>query len=305
MALVVALVAAVGAWQGVFSTLGLTQADFERDVREATRNFGNSLEAPWIPRKASQAAKAMSEEQRAAVVRELGAMAKALVMSPAFQKAHADHIKTAHQAVDHAIQVKSQEQMLAEASRGKADDLTAAMTRQAAVQMAKALRESPVESVKMMFKDDVKSWTRQAQSTGSRKAKGEKFLARAKEIEPWADSKPEEFKKAYSLLKSAEMDGPSTEEELASTGNSVQLQEEQRQWNQFNLKGLLKKRLNAIVAEAATVDFAAQTTMSGSTKKFVNPAYERKSTVWKMMYRAGKAPTLAASDLAKAWLKEL
>lgn len=295
-----ALCAAAAAWQGALPTLSLNQPDFEKGVRDTTRNFGNSIEPPWIPRKTAAAAKAMTESQRATAVRELGAMAKALVMSPAFQKAHADYIRSSYKAVDHGIQAKTQSQMLAEAT---AQGNTSDMMRQAAVQMATALRGAPPESLIPMFQSDIKTWTRQALSNGPRKDKAQQLLARAKEIEPWATSKPEEFRKAYSLLKSAEMGGPSTEAEFASTGNSVQSQEEQRQWNQFNLKDLLKRRLTAIIAEAATVDFSAQTT--GKDKRFANPAYERKSNLWKLMYRAGQAPTMAASDFAKSWLKEL
>jgi hypothetical protein len=38
---------------------------------------------------------------------------------------------------------------------------------------------------------------------------------------------------------------------------------------------------------------------------FVNPAYESKSHSWKMLYRLGKEPTMAAAAAAEAWLKEL
>jgi hypothetical protein len=53
------------------------------------------------------------------------------------------------------------------------------------------------------------------------------------------------------------------------------------------------------------VDFAAQTVQQGNRVKFVNPAYERKGYLWKAMYRAGKAPTGAMAEFARAWLKEL
>jgi hypothetical protein len=45
------------------------------------------------------------------------------------------------------------------------------------------------------------------------------------------------------------------------------------------------------------------TVAAGRTKKLANPAYEKKSDLWKAMFRAGKAPTLATSDMAKARLK--
>jgi len=53
------------------------------------------------------------------------------------------------------------------------------------------------------------------------------------------------------------------------------------------------------------VDFGAQLKSSGGGQMFVNPAYEGKSSEWKMCFRAGKAPVDAARTLAEAWLKEL
>jgi hypothetical protein len=63
--------------------------------------------------------------------------------------------------------------------------------------------------------------------------------------------------------------------------------------------------LTQLVAEAPTVDFAAQTIQKGSSRVFVNPAYETKSITWKAIYRAGKATSSAGVEIARAWLKEL
>lgn len=86
---------------------------------------------------------------------------------------------------------------------------------------------------------------------------------------------------------------------------SAQKDNEQLMWDEHNLRGGLKRVLTQIVAEAPTVDFAAQTVQKGSVKVFVNPSYEKKSITWKAMYRAGKGPTAAGLEIAKAWLKEL
>lgn len=39
--------------------------------------------------------------------------------------------------------------------------------------------------------------------------------------------------------------------------------------------------------------------------RFVKPEYERKSSEWKLAYRAGKASTEKARAFAAAWLAEL
>ena len=76
-------------------------------------------------------------------------------------------------------------------------------------------------------------------------------------------------------------------------------------WDTHNLRGALKRLLAQAVAEAPTVDFAAQTVAKSGVKVFVNPAYEKKSATWKAMYRAGKGPAMAGVAIAAAWLKEL
>ena len=96
-----------------------------------------------------------------------------------------------------------------------------------------------------------------------------------------------------------------TEEALFGAQASSQKDNEQLMWDQHNLRGALKRVLAQVVAEAPTVDFAAQTVQKNSSVVFVNPAYEKKSIVWKAMYRAGKAPTAAGVEVARAWLKEL
>ena len=76
-------------------------------------------------------------------------------------------------------------------------------------------------------------------------------------------------------------------------------------WDQHNLRGALKRVLTQVVAEAPTVDYAAKTVQKSGSEVFVNPAYEKKSVIWKAMFRAGKGPSAAGVEVARAWLKEL
>ena len=305
--LALSLCGAAGAWTGALTTLGLTSGDLESQVLRSTRNVDAPLSMPGLTTSSRKAAKALSPEQRADAVREIGGLLKTLVMSDAFQQAHAAYIKGEHKAVDHGIKVKTMDEKMAEMMKPKpGQDPAAEMTRQIAVQMATQFRELPIDNLKQMFPDDLATWTRQAtRATGTEKAKKTKMAARAKEIQPWIQSNPEEFRKAYSVLKSADLGGPETEEELTSSGNREAMEAEQLKWNESNLKGLLKRKLAAFVAEAASVDFTAQTTTQGNRIVFANTVYEKKSEMWKAMYRAGKAPTGAAAELARAWLKEL
>lgn len=65
---------------------------------------------------------------------------------------------------------------------------------------------------------------------------------------------------------------------------------------------LVKTRLKDFLAISATVDFDAQLT---SYRTFVNSEYEKKSSEWKMCYRAGKEVVEAARIEAQKWLDEL
>ncbi len=68
---------------------------------------------------------------------------------------------------------------------------------------------------------------------------------------------------------------------------------------------LIKRRLEEYLTLAATVDFNAALTAADryGKKKFVNPEYEKKSTEWKAIYRAGKDVNAVVTAFVKEWLK--
>jgi len=80
---------------------------------------------------------------------------------------------------------------------------------------------------------------------------------------------------------------------------------QQELWNKRLLAQMLREQLQRLVQTAPTVDFAAGTQMKDKKLVFVNPAYERKSLDWKLLYCAGKGPTMAAVALAQQVLAEL
>lgn len=65
------------------------------------------------------------------------------------------------------------------------------------------------------------------------------------------------------------------------------------------------RRLKAFLDVSADVDFAAALEERNGAMRFVNAAYERKSSEWKLCYRVGKDAVDAARDAAAAWLSEL
>ena len=69
----------------------------------------------------------------------------------------------------------------------------------------------------------------------------------------------------------------------------------------------IARRLREFLAVSADVDFAAvvKPAEDGSRTRFENPAYEAKSSPWKLCFRAGREATSAARAAVTGWLKEL
>lgn len=296
---------AMMAWQGYMGSLGITQGALKAEVEKSLRYYSEGVTMPWFGPKTSQAAKALSEQNRAAAVREVLGAVKGLVMSPAFMDAHAAYIKQNHKAVDHGIKVQTPEEKMKAMMAGGEAAVDEA-TRQAAAQMAQMLMNIPAAQLAPMFESDLGDWERQTKSRNAKSAaKAQKMYARAKALQPLITSDPKAFQKGYALLKSVEMGGADDLGAVEASGNRMQQEQEQANWNKYNLKSVLRMKLNAVAKEAASVDFAAQTVQRGNQMKFANPAYEQRSSLWKSMFRAGKAPTMALAEFANAWLKEL
>jgi hypothetical protein len=68
---------------------------------------------------------------------------------------------------------------------------------------------------------------------------------------------------------------------------------------------LIARRLQTFLDVSADVDFSAKLEPRNGRMRFVDPAYERRSSEWKLCYRAGKAAVDAAREAATAWLLEL
>lgn len=66
---------------------------------------------------------------------------------------------------------------------------------------------------------------------------------------------------------------------------------------------LVKQRLEEYLKLVSTVDFNAQLADKDGRKRFVNPAYEKKSNKWKACFRAGKEVNEVVTAFVKNWLK--
>lgn len=308
-AAVVCLPAAVWAWQGSMAAINLSTQALHSAIEQATRHKGEDTPIVRLGAREIAAARALPETQQVALMRELAAATKAVVMSSAFQSAHDAYIAREYKAADHGLKVKSGDQMLAGVGTDDGNaEFMLKVQRDMAASIIQVMMDSKIDDVRMMFDASVKDWTRDANNarrSAKDRAKYQKLVDGAQKIEGLSATDPVKFRRGYAVLRSAENDGLDTEEALFGGAASAENEAAQLMWDKHNLRGGLKRVLSQIVAEAPTVDFAAATTMKDRTSIFVNPTYEKKSLTWKAMYRAGKAPTAAGVEFAKAWLKEL
>jgi hypothetical protein len=97
-------------------------------------------------------------------------------------------------------------------------------------------------------------------------------------------------------------------EKMAVENDMKNYQQKIKEWEASypeNVNGFIKKRIQQYLDIVKTVDFTALLKESGSTKKFVNPAYERKDNDWKKVYRAGKEVNDVARQFSTEWIKGL
>jgi hypothetical protein len=292
------------AWQSGFEVLGWTEADTAAYAQQFLVNAGPSQLPHFIAIKAAarKQLQAMGGPERVRVVQQLARYTRSCVSSPGFQKLHDQWIASNFKAVDHGIRldagVKKQDLEMTFVEAGMA---------MSAAQAAKACLRYDKAALKREFPADLSQWKRRAFD-----AKAKAIVARADEIAPLLDSNPVEFRKQYGLLKSIKLGGPDTWQGIeaapvagAKAQADANAKIEQFEYNQRTLKATLRPRLEAFVALARSVDFSAETRPVGNKRMFVNPAYERKDGTWKILYRLGKEPSLAAAAAAEAWLKEM
>lgn len=290
------------AWQGGLAAIGKSESDLTGIAQGyfLSNNPGALPGAYALTGAMKNQWKAKGAAERTQEVRDLCAVAKKFVSTPEFAKTYNEWIKNSFHAVDHGIKLDPQADAAKMMTPGGADQ----MMSQAAAAMVQAFSQAPPEILKSMYDSDMQGW-----KDNSGKAK---LYARGKQIEPLFKSNPAEWKKQYLLLKSADMGGPSTEAGLASANAAgaknaadQKLRDEQQAYNEHQLKVALKKKLQEFAAMARSVDFSAQTQAKGRLTVFVNPMYERKPSEWKVLFRLGKDPVMAAVAFAEQWAKEL
>jgi hypothetical protein len=290
------------AWQGGLAAVGLKDADIP-EIAKSYLLSGDSGALPGLyslsgPMRTLWKGKGAAE--RAQEIRDLAAYAKKYVSTPAFEKMYNEWIKAQYHAVDHGMKIDAQ----ADAQKAVANSGVEQIQSQMGAMIAQSMAALPPQTLKMMFDQDLANWKDDTDQA--------KIYAQAKQIAPLFQTNPDAWKKQYLLLKSASMGGPSTDAGMtaANTANAksqadATVRNEQQAYDQHKLKVELKKKLQDFVTLARSVDYAAQVQTRDRFQYFVKPEYERKSSAWKMLFRLGKEPALAAATAAEQWLREL
>jgi hypothetical protein len=284
------------AWQTALSSVGWSD---QRAAEIAEHFFTSGLALPENG-SMSPAVKARwigkSPAERAQTIRELALYAKKYVQAPGFEKTYNGWIAEHYRAVNHGIKVNA---------AATQEDVNSAMS-EVANEMAKAFAQLDATALKMLLTIDIDS------VKDSQEDADKKMLARYRRIEGLLKTNLPEARKQYAIAKSMQISGAADESQAQANmaaGEKAaaerQKMEEQRAWDEHNLKAALRRRLTEFVKLAESIDFAAPTQRNAGKMVFVNPEFERKPSQWKQLYRLGKEPTLAAVEVAKQWLKEL
>ncbi len=312
----VALVCCVGAWawQDSLAQLKLNRETFERLITGYVNGAANRdhLALPPFGGAVKDAILAMSDSGRAAIVKELGLAAKAFVMSPAFQTSYDAYIKSAYNAVNHGIAVTSKSAELdaalkrgdTEAMEKAAQNLMRDSYRQGVIQRLPSLANYDQSTIEMMVGTDTGMVDISNPQTAAEKAavtKAKVMLGEAKKLASTDIAKARETYKA-ALMTAA---GLKDEADAQSSAADAKRNEEQQRYNDMLLKPRLKKGLLEFASVVKTVDFKATTTLKDKKQVFVNPAYERRSELWKLLYRLGPGGANAAAQVAQQWATEL
>ena len=304
IALVTGFGIAAGAAQSSLPKVGITVKEIQtwatQAVMASTDVEGGYARwfVPCVSSDALKAIQAMTPAERLALTQEVLAAVKAGVSTPAFKAEHAAYVKTTRNAVDHGI-----------ADTGKlglTGNTEMDMVKAMIVPIIDMLRGAPIEGLKESYDNERNDLRETIKSeTGEEKAKAQKYLARLDALAPLMKTNPEEFRKQYTLAKSASMGGPDTEAKLqamtASREDMEKLRVEQNQWNHWNLNEMIKKDLEQYVAVASKIQPGGEYVCDNQSR---NASYN-KASLDALMRLMGAGPTNAGVQFARAWLKEL
>lgn len=296
------------AWQNFSDKIGMTHAQLDGIVKNAVARQEPNF-TPSVPKQIVAAYKALPEAEKAAVVKELIAAAKAIVLSPAVLTMQDRRIQSQYGGVNHNMQLPtrieasnklSAQRRAKQISDEKYREETAKLNGAGA---AADIYRFDASSLRSSLEGDLRS-AEYIASKGTRSSSSPdpaKVLEMTKAVAAKSKGDDEAFRRAYAALASFKAGGPADE----ATVMQLVKEEQQRIYDEYAPKAMLKRGLQEFIQNAARVNFAAGTTTKGNTIVFTDPAMERSPDSIKYLFRLGKAPTAVAVEAAKEILKGL
>ncbi len=240
---------------------------------------------------------------RANTVRMLGKVVRSYVESAAF----ADNYRKNAEAMNPADEAYSDESIQQRESEiNQADGMVNAQM-QAMQQGFSQLEPGMLYNAINM---QVTQWEADASQAGDKER--EQMMYLKKLLKTHAANKPE-FKKQYLLYLQRQMqegsagDVEKQKQKLAEAKakNAEYQKQKALQVAKGDYRPVLRKQLTAFIALCNSVDFNAKLESRGYRQEFVNPAYRNKSSEWKLLFRMGQEPVMAAKAFAQEWLADV
>lgn len=311
------LAASLAAMQSGLALLGLDEASARAGAQQViTARLGNEGSMDTYAgmtgaRAVRRAFLALDADQRTAAARALAPLVKALILSPQFREAWEAEVKSRGGA-NHGVSVTQTQPPQEPAQAMDAVKKAMLQSRVRDAQQFAKNKQMPASALQSIIDVDLSLISPAESMMVASPAAQKAAVARYAEARKLLGTDPAAAQKAVldgKLLAAGLQAGGAGVDQAASAVSAKSEADEKRrqqeQWNKLQLVPLLRAQLQRLVQLAPTVDFAAATQMKDKKLVFVNPVYEKKPNDWKLLYRAGKGPAMAAAAVAQQLLTEL
>lgn len=162
----------------------------------------------------------------------------------------------------------------------------------------------PLRSIAEIQKDQVADMQKSIKETEKNMKEMPQY---AKNMEPMLDILKKNLKD-YQDPKNSYFSSIAMGEKYDQENQLKSFKERTKQWEEAypeTASQFIATRLQKMLDATKDIDYNAELVEKYNKKRFVNPAYEYKSTEWKQGFRAGKEVTESVRAFAKQWLSEL
>lgn len=260
-----------------------------------------------LPDHVRRVGKQLSAGARVSAVHAIGAVVRTYVESPLFRNRYDGWLR-------HKYQVS--EEQTAEsihAQTATMNDIKDAIDQQISQTRAVFSQMPPAMLAEMLQQQMAQLQQQMSTADAPGKAMLTRDLMVLRNLQPLANTKPDEFKTNYiafiSRYMARQLNQGLEDEPTRLAKNKASAAEYHTRLAQYRASAnpnlIIRKRLREFIELAESVDFNAKVENQGHKLEFVRDEYSNQSSEWKLLYRIGREPVLAARDMARTWLSEL